>query len=203
MPPTPLHRADLLEDPVEQFATWYAGAEEAGQPEPEAMALATAGRDGLPSVRFVLLRGLDERGLVFFTNRRSRKGEDMADNPVASAVFRWAMVDRQVRVSGPVGPIADADSDAYFAGRARGSQLGAWASEQSTVIASRAALDERLAEVAQRYVGVAVPRPPWWGGYRLAPREFEFWQHGADRLHDRFRYTALPPGGWKLERLNP
>jgi pyridoxamine 5'-phosphate oxidase len=201
--PAPLRRADLHDNPITQFAAWFAAAQDAGQPEPEAMAVATATPGGVPSVRFVLMRGFDQGGLVFFTNRRSRKGEDMAVNPVAAAVFRWATVNRQVRVSGPVGPIDDAESDAYFATRARGSQLGAWASEQSTVIDGRADLERRMAEMDRRFAGMPVPRPPWWGGYRLAPEEVEFWQQGADRLHDRFRYTPREGGRWRVERLSP
>lgn len=167
------------------------------------MALATADRHGVPSVRFVLMRAFDHRGFVFFTNGRSPKGQEMAANPVAAAVFRWVAVQRQVRVHGPVGPIEASESDAYFATRARGSQLGAWASEQSTVIVNRSILGQRLDEAEHRYQGVDVPRPPWWGGYRLVPAEMEFWQQGPDRLHDRFRYTVLGTGGWRIERLSP
>jgi pyridoxamine 5'-phosphate oxidase len=185
------------------FAAWFAGAREAGEPEPDAMAVATATPDGVPSVRLVLMRGFDWRGLVFFTNGRSRKAEEMAANPLAAAVFRWDRVERQIRFSGPVSLVDEAESDAYFASRARGSQLGAWASDQSTVIESRSVLERRLAAVVLRYSGIPVPRPPWWGGYRLAPRQVEFWQEGVDRLHDRFRYTAEAGGGWRIERLSP
>jgi pyridoxamine 5'-phosphate oxidase len=186
-----------------QFRAWFAGAHAAGQPEPEAAALATATAEGVPSVRFVLMRGFDERGPVFFTNGNSRKGREMEANPVAAAVFRWKLVDRQVRVSGPVAPVTAAESDAYFAGRDRGSQLGAWASAQSEPLASREELELRLAEVSGRFAGGEVPRPPWWGGYRISPVEFEFWQHGEDRLHDRFLYLRRFDRAWSLTRLNP
>lgn len=199
----PLADGALDPDPVAQFRAWFAEAQAAGQPEPEAMALATASPSSVPSVRFVLMRGFDERGLVFFTNGRSRKGREMEANPVAAAVFRWKRVDRQVRVSGPVGAITAAESDAYFAGRDRGSQLGAWASAQSEPLAGRHELELALAEVVERFAGVDVPRPPWWGGYRISPVEFEFWQHGDDRLHDRFVYVRRSDQDWDLTRLNP
>jgi pyridoxamine 5'-phosphate oxidase len=198
-----LHQEDLDPDPLAQFRRWFVAAQEAGQPEPEAMALATASPSGVPSVRFVLLRGLDERGFVFYTNSRSRKGREMGENPVAALVFRWKLVDRQVRVGGPVAPVDDSESDAYFAGRDRGSQLGAWASEQSAPLGGRVELEDRLNEVSARFAGVAVPRPPWWGGYRVLPAEIEFWQQGPNRLHDRFLYTPAPDGGWAITRLNP
>lgn len=168
------------------------------------MALATSPPGGPPSVRYVLLRGFDRRGFVFYTNRRSRKGAELAAHPAAAVVFRWHLVDRQVRVAGPVEEVADDESDAYFASRPRGSQLGAWASEQSRPIADRAELDRRLAEVTDRFDGRAVPRPPWWGGYRLVPEEIEFWQQGSFRLHDRWSYRAGPaPGEWTRRRLSP
>jgi pyridoxamine 5'-phosphate oxidase len=199
----PLRRADLSDDPIEQFGRWFDDAREAGQPEPEAMALATATPAGLPSVRFVLLRSFDHEGFVFFTNEQSRKGEEMATNPAAALALRWATVDRQVRVAGPVEPIGRDESDAYFAGRARGSQIGAWASAQSRPIESRAELERRFDEYGGLYVSAEVPRPPWWGGYRVAPATMEFWQQGVDRLHDRFQYRATPEGGWLVERLSP
>ena len=203
MPDRPLRRADLARDPIEQFARWFQEAEASGQPEPEAMALATATSDARVSVRFVLLRGLDERGFVFYTNRSSRKGAEIEANPWAALAFRWQAVDRQIRVNGPIAPVADAESDAYFAGRPRGSQIGAWASEQSRVAGSRELIDGRLAEFTARFEGGPVPRPAWWGGYRLAPLEVEFWQQGTFRLHDRFRYRQDPDGSWQIERLFP
>lgn len=198
---------DLAADPFSQFGAWFEAARQAGQPEPEAMALATAGTDTGPSVRFVLLRGFDERGFVFYTNGRSRKGREMVADARAALAFRWSVVDRQVRVRGPVGPISGAESDAYFAGRPRGSQIGAWASEQSQPVADRSQLERRVAETEARFAGAPVPRPPWWGGWRVAPDEVEFWQQGAFRLHDRFRYRRAggdPAGpGWAVERLFP
>lgn len=204
MPDHPLRRPELAADPVAQFSAWFDAARQAGQPEPEAMALATAGADGHPSVRFVLLRAFDQRGFVFYTNGRSRKGRDMAANPWAAAGFRWATVDRQVRVRGPVGPVDDAESDAYFASRPRGSQIGAWASDQSEPVAGRGDLDRRVAEAEARFGAGPVPRPPWWGGWRVVPEEVEFWQQGTFRLHDRFVYRRRRPGeGWSIDRLYP
>jgi pyridoxamine 5'-phosphate oxidase len=191
------------DDPFQVFSEWFQSAVAGGQPEPEAMAVATATPDGYPSVRFVLLRGFDRRGLVFYTNRASRKGEELRANPRAAVAFRWYAVDRQVRVSGPVHEVDDAESDAYFAGRVRGSQLGAWASEQSRPVDSRAELDRRLADVLDRFADAPVPRPPWWGGYRIEPDQFEFWQQGSFRLHDRFRYRADASGAWRRDRLAP
>ncbi len=203
MPDRSLRRADLAAEPMEQFARWFEEARASGQPEPEAMAMATATADSRPSVRFVLLRGFDERGFVFYTNRSSRKGAEIGANPWAAAAFRWQVVDRQVRVNGPIAAVSDAESDAYFASRPRGSQIGAWASEQSRVADGREVIDGRLAEFAARFEGAPVPRPPWWGGYRLAPREVEFWQQGTFRLHDRFRYRKEAVGPWQIERLFP
>jgi pyridoxamine 5'-phosphate oxidase len=191
------------DDPFDVFEAWFRAAAASGQPEPEAMAVATSTPEGRPSVRFVLMRGFDRRGLVFYTNRRSRKGAELAANPWAAVVFRWHAVDRQVRVAGPVELVDDDESDAYFAGRARGSQLSAWASDQSAPIPGRADLDRRLADVERRFGDGPVPRPRWWGGYRVVPREFEFWQQGTFRLHDRFRYQERPDGHWWCERLSP
>ena len=200
----PLTQEELAADPIGQFDAWFDAARRAGQPEPEAMALATSGPDASPSVRFVLLRGVDERGFVFYTNGHSRKGREMAGNARAALAFRWAVVDRQVRVRGRVGPIGEAESDAYFAGRPRGSQVGAWASDQSRPVASRAELERRVAEAEARFAGGPVPRPPWWGGYRVVPEEVEFWQQGTFRLHDRFLYRRTGDGpGWTVERLFP
>jgi pyridoxamine 5'-phosphate oxidase len=193
---------DLGPDPIAAFRAWWIDAVQHGQPEPEATALATATAGGRSSVRFVLLRAFDERGFVFYTNSRSRKGLEMAASGWASMAFRWAVVDRQVRVAGPVRPLPAEESDAYFDGRPRGSQLGAWASEQSEELASRADLERRLAEVEARFDGRSVPRPPWWGGYRIEPFEIEFWQQGDNRLHDRFRYTRAE-GRWRVSRLHP
>lgn len=191
------------EDPFDVFESWFADASAGAQPEPEAMALATSTPDGRSSVRFVLLRGFDRRGFVFYTNRQSRKGEELDANPWASLAFRWHAVDRQVRVAGPVERVADEESDAYFASRPRGSQLGAWASAQSRPIGGRADLDRTLLEAEQRFEGRTVPRPEWWGGYRVAAEEMEFWQQGTFRLHDRFLYRRSDGGGWTRQRLAP
>jgi pyridoxamine 5'-phosphate oxidase len=165
------------------------------------MALATAGADGRPSVRHVLLRGLDERGFQFFTNRKSRKGRQLEENPWGGLVFLWKELDRQVSVTGTVEPLPDDESDAYFAGRPRDAQLGAWASAQSSVIEGRETLDEAVAQADARFPG-EVPRPPHWGGYVLAPHTIEFWQGRRHRLHDRFVFTA-EPDGWRIDRLAP
>jgi pyridoxamine 5'-phosphate oxidase len=198
-----LNEQDLDPDPVVQFRLWFGAAQKGGQPEPEAMALATAPASGVPSVRFVLMRGFDERGVVFYTNGHSRKAREMAENPWAAVVFRWKLVERQVRIGGPVAPVDAIEADAYFASRERGSQLGAWASDQSAPLDSRDELETRLAEYEERFAGGPVPRPAWWGGYRLGPPTgFEFWQQGPSRLHDRFLYTPSA-AGWTIQRLNP
>lgn len=197
-----LGSADLDADPVAQFRKWFDEALEAGQPEPEAMALATTGDDG-PSVRFVLLKAFDHRGFVFYTNYHSRKGAELGGRPRAALAWRWALLDRQVRVSGLVERVSAEESDAYFASRPRGSAIGAWASEQSTVIPDRSVLEARVTELEARFGTEAQPpRPPWWGGFRVLPRRFEFWQARTNRLHDRFQYR---PGdtGWVIERLSP
>jgi pyridoxamine 5'-phosphate oxidase len=192
---------DVDADPMRQFERWFDEATTAGQPEPEAMSLATATPDGVPSVRFVLLRGVDD-AFSFYTNRTSRKGGELTANPVAALAWRWAVLDRQVRVTGRVEVAPDSQSDGYYASRARGSQLGAWASSQSEVIASRQVLEERLAEVEARFADRPVTRPPWWGGYRVVPDVVEFWQGRPSRLHDRVRYTRTA-GGWQIGRLSP
>lgn len=203
MPLEPLRSADLRADPVEMFQQWFEAARQAGQAEPEAMAVATADAAGRPSVRFVLLRGVDPAGFVFYTNGRSRKGREIDANPWAALAFRWEHVDRQVRVRGPIGPVEPSQSDAYFATRPRGSQLAAWASEQSDPVEGRAEMDRRLVDVTARFEGGPVPRPPWWQGYRVAPQEMEFWQQGPFRMHDRFLYRRDRDGAWHTERLFP
>jgi pyridoxamine 5'-phosphate oxidase len=197
-----LRRADLASDPLEQFRRWYT---EAGVllELPGAMALATATPGGAPSVRMVLLKGFSDRGLVFYSHYPSRKGRELEANPQAALLFHWAPLGRQVRVEGSVERLPEAESDAYFATRPRDAQLGALASRQSNALASRAELDERLAEVEGDLADGSVPRPPTWGGYLLAPAAWEFWQHRASRLHDRFLYEREPSGGWGLERLFP
>ena len=189
-------------DPIALFLEWLAAAEAHGIEQPEAMALATAGPDGRPSARMVLLRGADRHGFRFFSNRDSRKGGELAENPVAALLFHWQPIGRQVRIEGAVSRLADAESDAYFASRPRDSQLSAWASEQSRQVESRDELLGRLDEARKRFAGGAVPRPPYWGGYLLAPHAIEFWQHGPHRLHDRRLYT-LSGGAWSSRLLAP
>jgi pyridoxamine 5'-phosphate oxidase len=188
-------------DPLEQLRHWYEHAVAAGLPEPEAMALATATPGGVPSVRFVLLKGIDARGLEFYTNYESRKGRELEANPRAAIAILWKPLQRQVRLEGPVERLPAEESDAYFATRSRGSRLGAWASDQSRAIPSREYLDGRLAEVEARYPD-DVPRPPHWGGYVLRPEVIEFWEGRPNRLHDRTVYTR-EPGGWTAQRLSP
>ena len=197
-----LRRADLASDPLEQFRSWFADAAEAVE-VPEAMALATATSEGAPSVRMVLLKGFDERGLVFYSHHTSRKGRELEANPQAALLFHWSPLGRQVRLEGRVEHVPDGESDAYFATRPRDAQLGALASRQSAPLESRAALDEHLAELERDLGGGAVTRPPTWGGFRLVPTAWEFWQHRASRLHDRFRYEREPSGEWRIGRLFP
>lgn len=188
--------ADLDADPISQFCRW----KDELAPHDDAVTLATADADGVPDARTVLVKGARETGFVFFTNRTSAKGRHLAANPRAALVFHWDP--RAVRVAGRVEEVTDGESDTYWTGRPRASQLGAWASEQSTVIADRRILEDRLAEATARYEGVDVPRPPFWGGYRLVPTAIEFWHHRDDRLHDRIRYRR-EGDAWVRERLSP
>ena len=197
-----LRRTDLASDPLEQFRRWFSEAAEAVE-VPEATALATATPEGAPSARMVLLKRFDERGLVFYSHRTSRKGRELEANPQAALLFHWSPLGRQVRVEGRVDHVPDEESDAYFATRPRGAQLGALASRQSEPLESRAALDERLAELERDLGAAPVTRPQTWGGFRLVPAAWEFWQHRASRLHDRFRYELEPSGRWRIERLYP
>jgi pyridoxamine 5'-phosphate oxidase len=189
-------------DPLAQFHAWYEHAVASGIAEPEAMALATATPEGAPSVRFVLLKGIDDRGVEFFTNYESRKGRELAANPRAALAILWKQLQRQVRLEGPVERLSAEESDAYFVTRSRGSRLGAWASKQSEVIPDREWLDARLAEFEARYPD-DVPRPPHWGGYRLLPEAIEFWEGRPNRLHDREAFTRDPAGTWSSQRLSP
>jgi pyridoxamine 5'-phosphate oxidase len=199
----PLLERDLDPDPLAQFRRWYADAEGAGMRVPEAMALATATPDGAPSVRMVLLKDAGPRGFAFYTNLESRKGGELAANPRAALLFHWDPLGRQVRVEGRVERLPERDAAAYFATRPRGSQVAAWASPQSRVLAGRAQLEEAVAAAAARFEGADVPLPPHWGGYVLVPERYEFWQHRDDRLHDRVRYEPDGAGGWDRARLAP
>lgn len=190
-------------DPITQFSAWFDDAHAVREPEPEAMALATVSPDGTPALRWVLLKGFDHRGFVFYSNERSAKGEDLAANPVAALGWRWYHLERQVRVVGPVSAVDPATSDAYFATRPRGAQVGAWASEQSTVIADRTILEARMEDLGARFAGSDVARPPHWRGFRVAATTVEFWQGRRDRIHDRVRYSRQPAGTWQRERLAP
>ncbi len=197
-----LSEADLLASPFEQFQLWFEEAHAAGAPEPNAMTLATVDPEGHPDARMVLLKGIDERGFIFFTDHRSAKARELDANTDAALVFWWYELERQVRVRGAVEQLPQAAAAEYFASRPRGSQLGAWTSEQSAVIADRAALERRLEEVTARFSDTEVPLPPTWGGYRVIPREVEFWQGRPDRLHDRLRYRR-DGERWVVERLAP
>jgi len=193
---------DGARDPYELFDAWFAEAKAAEPADPNAMALATSTPDGFPSVRIVLLKGLDRRGFVFYTNLGSRKGEELAANPRAALGFHWKSLKRQVRIEGPVEPTTEAEADAYFAGRPRASRIGAWASDQSRPLDSRATFEARIRAFDEQYPGEAVPRPPFWSGFRLKPARIEFWQDREFRLHDRLVFTAADDG-WTTERLYP
>jgi pyridoxamine 5'-phosphate oxidase len=197
-----LAQESLDPNPIAQLGRWIADASAANVAEPNAMALATAARDGRSAVRYVLLRGLDERGLRFYTSYFSRKGRHLEENAFAAAAFYWPQLERQVRVEGPVQTLSEDESDAYFASRPRGHQLAAWASEQSEVVSSREVLDERYAHFEERFAGEDVPRPHSWGGYAIAPDRFEFWQRRINRMHDRFEYLR-GGGAWTIRRLQP
>jgi pyridoxamine 5'-phosphate oxidase len=190
-------------DPIAQLGVWLEDAVIADVPEPNAMTLATATPDGHPSARIVLLRGLDRRGLTFYTNYDSRKGDELAANPHAALVFFWPTQERQIRVEGRVDRVPAPESDAYFRSRPAASRLGAWASNQSRVIPGRAPLEARYADLEKAHPDGDVPRPPHWGGYLLAPTSIEFWQGRPSRLHDRLRYRLVDDGRWVIERLSP
>lgn len=190
-------------DPIVQFHRWLTEALSAHLPEPNAMTLATAGADGQPAARTLLIKGYDARGFVFYTGYESRKGQELAENPRAALVFYWAELERQVRVAGRVERVSREESERYFRDRPLGSQLGAWASRQSQVIASRAVLEERWRALAAEFGDGPIPLPPTWGGYRVVPSAIEFWQGRPSRLHDRLRYALQPDDTWRIERLSP
>jgi len=199
----PLLEADADDDPLRQFAAWLVEARAAGIRAPEALAVATASAAGAPSVRMVLLRGFDERGFVFYTSYESRKARELAENPRAALLFSWDALGRQVRIEGPAERVAREESEAYFRTRPRGHQLAAWASRQSTPILGREELQAAVRESERRFRGAEVELPPSWGGFRVAPVMYEFWQHRDDRLHDRLRYLPDGADGWRIGRLAP
>jgi pyridoxamine 5'-phosphate oxidase len=199
----PLLESDVDPDPLAQFQAWFADAAAAGIRAPEAMALSTATPDGRPSIRMVLLKGADERGFAFYTNYESRKADELAANPLAALLFYWDPLGRQVRVEGLVERLPSDESAAYFATRPRASRLAAWASPQSGPLAGRDELEDAVRRAAERFQGGDVPLPPHWGGYRLVPERYEFWQHREDRLHDRIGYEPDGRGRWTLARLAP
>jgi pyridoxamine 5'-phosphate oxidase len=197
-----LAEEDLAADPLVMFRAWFAAALAADPKDANAMTLATVGREGRPSARIVLLKGIDD-GFVFYTNYESRKGRDLAENPYAALVFFWPLLDRQVRVEGRVERTSREESAAYFASRPLGSRVGAWASQQSRPLAGRGELEREVAEATARFADGAVPLPDDWGGFRLLPSAVELWQGRPSRLHDRFRYERSSPGGWRIARLAP
>ena len=198
-----LAEKDLARDPFRQFEKWFGEAEAAKVPEPNAMVVATAGRDGHPAARTLLVKGLDGRGFVFYTNYESRKGRELEANPRASLLFPWLALERQVIAEGPVARVTREESETYFHSRPRLSQLAAWASPQSAIVAGRAMLEDSLKAMEKKYAGEEVPLPENWGGFRLVPDRVEFWQGRRNRLHDRLQYRRLKDGSWAIERLAP
>lgn len=203
MLPNELSETAVDRDPFRQFTAWFDQARAAGETLPEAMTLATATAGGRPSARMVLLRGIDERGFGFFTNYDSQKGRELAENPVAALVLYWPELGRQVRITGRVVQQTSEESATYFHGRPLASQLSAWVSKQSEVVASRAVLETGMVQLARRYEGREIPLPPNWGGFRVIPDTIEFWLHRESRLHDRVRYTRRDDAAWLIERLSP
>ncbi|MEQ9620252.1 MAG: pyridoxamine 5'-phosphate oxidase [Deltaproteobacteria bacterium] len=194
---------DLDPDPFKQFEIWFDAASKAEFVHPDAFTLATSSADGKPTARMLLLKGFDKNGFVFYTNSESRKGEELAANPYCAICFWWDRLERQVRIEGRVEKVPGSEADSYFAGRPRGSQIGAWASEQSSIIPDREYLEKRFREIEDEYRDREVPRPLYWNGYRLIPDSVEFWQGRPNRLHDRLRYKLLEDGTWAIERLAP
>jgi len=198
-----LDEAGVAADPIQQFGVWWQEALQSEIVEVNAMTLATANEQGVPSARIVLLKGYDERGFVFFSNHESKKAADLQVNPVASLVFFWKELERQVRISGSVEKVTELESDQYFQSRPEGSRIGAWASPQSTVISSRQVIEEKVEALQAAFEGKEIPRPLHWGGYRVVPSSIEFWQGRSSRLHDRIRYTLQSDDNWVIERLAP
>ncbi len=198
-----LHREDMSESPFELFGTWLKQAVEADVPEPTAMTLATVSKLGKPTQRTVLLKLFDEKGFVFFTNYSSQKSQQIGENPNVSILFGWRELERQIEINGRAEKIPTAESLKYFLSRPRGSQLGAWASTQSSPISTRELLDGQLKKIKQKFSEGEIPIPDFWGGYRIVPETIEFWQGGVSRLHDRFEYTRNEKNGWDIERLQP
>lgn len=198
-----LHESDVAPDPIAQFSTWWQQVLNSEVIEPNAMTVATASADGLPAARIILLKGFSPEGFVFFTNYNSFKGMHLAENPKACLVFFWPELERQVRITGVVKKVAAAESDAYFQSRPAGSRIGAWASQQSSVVPNREWLDEQFTQKEREFVSGEIPRPPHWGGYLVQPVVVEFWQGRPSRLHDRIQYTLQENGSWKIERLSP
>ncbi|MEO7598944.1 MAG: pyridoxamine 5'-phosphate oxidase [Opitutus sp.] len=198
-----LAEKDLARDPFRQFDKWFQESEAAKIPEPNAMTLATATREGRPSARTVLLKGVDGRGFVFYSNYESRKGRELEINPRVTLLFPWLILERQVIIEGTVTKVSREEAEAYFHSRPLASQLGAWVSQQSSIISGRKVLEDTMKELEKKYAGLAVPLPPHWGGYRVAPETVEFWQGRRSRLHDRLRFRRGDDGSWLVERLAP
>ena len=199
----PLHKEDLQSDPLKQFEIWFEDAAKAELIEPNAMSLATVSPLGKPSIRTVLLKIYDEKGFIFFSNYESQKAKDIANNPCVALHFAWLPLQRQLRIEGVIEKISTAESLSYFLSRPRGSQMGAWASNQSEIVSSRSLLEAKFHEIKSKFMSGQVPLPDFWGGYRVKPERFEFWQGGKDRLHDRFIYEKDAQNQWEIKRIAP